>query len=69
MSDGPIWTGWLTPPDKKTGIVHAEIHDVWGWTIPLTGTWDEATGRYLLTGLVPEAPEGLRLPMVDRGKS
>ena len=57
------YTGWLKRGDN--GTVEARITDEWGWSIDITGRFDEATRQYVLTGLLGEPPAALRVPAID----
>ena len=57
------YTGWLKRGDN--GTVEAELCDEWGWRIAITGTFDEATRQYVLTGTLGEPPAMLRVAAID----
>ena len=57
------YTGWLKRGDN--GTVEAELRDEWGWSIDITGTFDESSRTYRLEGVLGEPPAALRVAAID----
>ena len=57
------YTGWLKRGEN--GTVEARITDEWGWSIDITGTFDESSRTYRLDGVLGEPPEKLRVAALD----
>ena len=57
------YTGWLKRAEN--GTVVGRIVDEWQWHIDITGTFDEATRQYVLSGVLAEPPVALRVAALD----